>query len=204
MVTCRQCPRRAGLPRCTNLRPPCRRHWLGGETNTGHIFFIVRLASTAHRGRVDARGRRSGGAPGLTRTSGQTVGVPSLDARACAYGARAWMSLRRVLGLMPALAARSLRTHRRALVQAARRRRRRASSLTTSNVGAQARRSRQARRRVSRLAAGIDAASMARQCHLPNKETCPVFVPPPSRCLRQGGRGFVQLGDRRDAGTGGM
>jgi len=80
------------------------------------------------------------------------------------------------------------RPHRRAFAQAARRRRRRASSLTTRSVGAQARRSRQARRRVTPSAAGIDAASMARRCHLPNKEAWPVFVSPPGRCLRQGGR----------------
>ena len=39
------------------------------------------LASTGHRGRVDARGRPPGGAPGLTRTSGQPAGVPSRDRR---------------------------------------------------------------------------------------------------------------------------
>ena len=68
-------------PSCTNPRPPCRRHRSGGETNTGHVSSIVRLASTGHRGRVDARGHRSGREPGLTRTSGQRVGVPSRDGR---------------------------------------------------------------------------------------------------------------------------
>ena len=35
------------------------------------------MASTGHRGRVDARGQPVGGAPSLTRTSGQDVGAPS-------------------------------------------------------------------------------------------------------------------------------
>ena len=40
------------------------------------------LASTGHRGRVDARGPRRHGAPGLTRTSGLAVGAPSRVQRA--------------------------------------------------------------------------------------------------------------------------
>ena len=71
---------------------------------------------------------------------------------------------------MPNAGCRRLRSSPSAVFgQAARRRRRRASSLTTSSVGAPARRSRQTRRRVSRLAAGIDAASMARQCQPPKQ-----------------------------------
>ena len=44
-------------------------------------------ASTGHRGRVDARGVRSGGAPGLTRTSDRSAGAPSRDGRSAAPAA---------------------------------------------------------------------------------------------------------------------
>jgi len=50
-------------------------------------FFKVVLASSGHRGRDDARGHRSGGAPGLTRTSGQPAVVPSPDGRSAAPSA---------------------------------------------------------------------------------------------------------------------
>ena len=49
------------------------------------------LASTGHRGRVDARGQPPGGAPGLTRTTGLSAVVPSRDGRwRVAFGERAW------------------------------------------------------------------------------------------------------------------
>jgi hypothetical protein len=44
-------------------------------------------APTGHRGRVDARGARSGGAPGLTRTSDRSAGAPSRDGRSAAPAA---------------------------------------------------------------------------------------------------------------------
>ncbi len=44
-------------------------------------------ASTGHRGRVEARGHRSGWAPGLTRTSDRGAGVPSRDGRSAAPAA---------------------------------------------------------------------------------------------------------------------
>ena len=161
-------------------------------------FFVWKVALTSHRGCVNARGRRSGGAPGLTRTSGQAVGVPSRDGRcgrlrrpclACARGSARCSC--------PALTEHFASSRSAGIRSAARRRRRRASSITTSSVGEPARRSRQARRRVSRLAAGIDAASMARQCHLPNKKTWPVFVHQPGRC-HPGRRGLPW----RDIGRG--
>ena len=49
---------------------------LGGGRKTFAVFKGV-LASSGDRGRDDARGQRSGGAPGLTRTSGRSAGVPS-------------------------------------------------------------------------------------------------------------------------------
>jgi hypothetical protein len=50
-------------------------------------FLKVMGASTGHRGRVEARGQRRHGAPGLTRISGQAVGVPSRDGRSAAPAA---------------------------------------------------------------------------------------------------------------------
>ena len=52
----------------------------GGEKHSQ--FFNVVLASTGHRGRVDARGPRRHCSAGLTRTSGQAVGAPSRVRRA--------------------------------------------------------------------------------------------------------------------------
>jgi hypothetical protein len=70
--------------------PPCRAStWAGGEKPSP--FFCLALASTGHRGRVDARGRPIGGAPGLTRTSDRGAGAPSREGRCRAPSARAWL-----------------------------------------------------------------------------------------------------------------
>ena len=56
--------------------PPCRAGTpVGGEKQSP--FFKGVLASTGHRGRVDARGLRVSGATGLTRTSDRGAAAPS-------------------------------------------------------------------------------------------------------------------------------
>ena len=73
---------RRGATACeTSPCPPCRGDAsAGGEKHSQ--FLNVVLASSGHRGRDDARGHRSGGATGLSRTSGRGAGVPSRDRRA--------------------------------------------------------------------------------------------------------------------------
>ena len=163
--------RRARCPAKASPSAPGGNAPAGGQEYRSR-FFVWKVALTSHRGCVNARGHRAGGAPGLTRTSGQAVGVPSRDGR-CGRLRRPGLAVAAgVLVLMPSADCRHFASSRlRIFVQAARRRRRRASSSTTSNVGAPARRSRQARRRVAPSAAGIDAASMARRYHLPNNDT---------------------------------
>ena len=73
---------RRGATACeTSPRPPHRVSVLAGGEKHAPFFKIV-LASTGHRGRVDARGHRSGWAWGLTRTSDRGGGVPSRDGQA--------------------------------------------------------------------------------------------------------------------------
>ena len=110
-------------------------------------FFRGFLASSGHRGRDDARGRPTGWAPGLTRTSGQRVGAPSRDRRSTS----------------PCAVLRNLALRRRRQ-SSPQRRRRCGSSITKRSAGTAISDSRQARRRVSVMAAGIVAASMARRC----------------------------------------
>ena len=75
--------------------------------------------------------------------------------------------------------------------EAARGRRRRASSNTRRSADILTRCSRQARRPASRLAAGIDAASMARRCQKQLLKIGAVFSPPAQATQRQGGQGLV-------------
>jgi len=70
------------------------------------------------------------------------------------------------------------------------RRRRATASLSRRNVGAPIRRSRQARRPADAMAAGIDAASMARRCQSQAKKMEMVFSPPTEVTARQGGLGL--------------
>jgi len=75
--------------------PPPRRATHGVPADNirfwGRMFFLKRsLASTGHRGRVDARGHRTSRAPGLTRTSNRSACVPSREGRCRAPSARAW------------------------------------------------------------------------------------------------------------------
>jgi len=66
-----------------------RRHC--DELREDTVVFKGALASTGHRGRVDARGHRIGEAPGLTRTSNRSAGVPSREGRSRAPSARSWV-----------------------------------------------------------------------------------------------------------------
>ena len=60
-------------------------------TNTAAKGLKRSLASTGHRGRVDARGRPLGRAPGLTRTTGLPAAAPSREGRRrSAFGGSAW------------------------------------------------------------------------------------------------------------------
>ena len=140
------------------------------------------LASAGHRGRADARGHRGHAPSGLTRTSGQRVDAPSLDRRAgtAAGGASAWTS---------------------ASSRAARRQRRRASSITRRSVDTLARRSRQARCPARALAAGIDAASMARRCQNPSKN--PRVAPQANVERWPAMRGRGESGEASSRGQGG-
>ena len=73
---------RRGATACeTSPRPPHRATTLAGGEKHSQFLNVV-LASSGHRGRVDARGHRFGGAPGLTRTSDRGADVPSRDGRA--------------------------------------------------------------------------------------------------------------------------
>ena len=163
--TCHRCPRRGATACETSPRPP-RRATVSADGEKHALFLNVVLASTGHRGRVDTRGRRSGGASGLTRTLDRGAGTPSRDGRSAAPSAP-WLAcspasvdgVARVGGLASPRQAVAQRS-----CQAARGRRRRASSNTRRSADILTRCSRQARRPASRLAAGIDAASMARRC----------------------------------------
>ena len=60
--------------------PPCRRPAPRRVERRHGEFVVEALASTGHRGRVDARGQRLDKAPGLTRTTNPAAGAPSRDA----------------------------------------------------------------------------------------------------------------------------
>ncbi len=81
------------IPSLTSrIRVPHRPRWwrLGGWDKYRVVVFKVGWASTGHRGRVDARGRPLGGAPGLTRATGLPASAPSRDGRGRdAFGDRA-------------------------------------------------------------------------------------------------------------------
>ena len=99
---------------------------------SGPGLFKRVLASSGHRGRDDARGRRLGGARGLTRTS------PERASTSCRVGRRA-----------PSARACALRAP-------GRERAARCPSITTRSAGRQARGSRQARCLAKVRAAGLD------------------------------------------------
>ena len=159
------------------IRVPHRPRWWrpGGWDKYGGQGFEEGLAPTGHRGRVDARGQPPGRSPGLTRTTGRPAVAPSRDGRwRVAFGERAWAKHSREeagprlpgteLSATTAVARRRPPWHeisqRSAAGDAP-------SSVTRRSAGTAIRRSRQARGPVSSLAAGIDAASMARQCQGP-------------------------------------
>jgi len=54
-------------------------------------FLVVALASTGHRGRVDARGRPPGRSPGLTRTTDRGARAPSREGHCRGAWRRAWV-----------------------------------------------------------------------------------------------------------------
>ena len=152
--------------------PPRRAPWRGDKY--GARFLNGALASTGLRGRVDARGRPRHTPSGLTRTSGLCAGVPSRDRRGTTPSASrcsakhqlardAVSTCCKIQDLTPS---QQHSTQRPSSAAAAGGR----SSVTRRSAGRLARGSRQARRRVSRLAAGIDAASMARRCQSPFKK----------------------------------
>ena len=74
------------------------------------------------------------------------------------------------------------------------------SSVTRRRAGAMACDSRQARRPARALAAGIDAASMARRCQEPLQKMANVFLHPLTRWRGRVGRGSDRRRARRDAG----
>ena len=69
------------LRRVPRLAVPRMACWLSTFAFGSGTFWGRALASTGHRGRVDARGLRSGRAPGPTRTAGRGAGAPSRDRR---------------------------------------------------------------------------------------------------------------------------
>jgi len=108
------------------------------------------LASTGHRGRVDARGQPLGRAPGLTRSSDRSAAAPSRDGRRrSAYGACA--RPRDVEGVAPIVHHEKERWRNDPNF---------ASGAVTSDPPA----------------AGIDAASMARRCRTLSKYECLLFT----------------------------
>jgi len=60
--------------------PPCRAGIVAGVEKSASIF-LRGVASTGHRGRVDARGRREHCSAGLTRTAALSASAPSRDER---------------------------------------------------------------------------------------------------------------------------
>ena len=87
---------------------------LGGwDKYTLSIFWEGVLASTGHRGRVDARGPPPHAPAGLTRTSGQCAGAPSRDGRGRSPSASRW-GARRARGARDARETRETRVSSRA------------------------------------------------------------------------------------------
>jgi hypothetical protein len=153
-------------------------------TNTFPRIFEVGVASTGHRGRVDARGRRDG------------LGTGS-DANDTARCRR--FSSRRTLAQPPASVANVSVVSCLALRACARERgtpargpkARASSSITRRSVGVGARRSRQARCLGAALAAGTDAASMARQCQTHSPQTTQCICPNRQADASGGGWGIL-------------
>ena len=183
----------AGCPRCVatgmhlarlrnvvspSTRPPRRRFTQAVGTKTSSPFLDFDLASSGHRGRDDARGRRHGARAGLTRMSPRGAGAPCHDGRPAPPLIRPIVIPRAVAESTP----RQRHQHtgscdcaqhdgrlgrggerrggasRGRLVDAPP-----TSSVTTRSVGGVMRRSRQFRWRVMPPAAGLVAASMARR-----------------------------------------
>ena len=79
----------------TKQTPPPRRAahgWPADNIRGEKVRRLLRgvMASTGHRGRVDARGPHAHLPAGLTRTSGRSAGAPSRDRRARRFASRGW------------------------------------------------------------------------------------------------------------------